>query len=134
MILAEQHPLQLLLAEDNLVNQKLALRLLKRLGYTADVAENGLQTLEMLQVRGYDVVLMDVQMPVLDGLETTHRIRTELPPDDQPYIIAMTANAMSGDREACLAAGMDGYVSKPVQVAELEAALQVAARSRQGVV
>lgn len=132
--LAEQHPLQLLLAEDNLVNQKLALRLLQRLGYTADIAENGQQVLEMLQVHGYDVVLMDVQMPVLDGLEATQRIRIDLPPDDQPYIIAMTANAMAGDREACLAAGMDGYVSKPVQVAELEAALRAAIRSRQGIV
>lgn len=130
--LAEHYPLKLLLAEDNLVNQKLAMQLLKRLGYTADIAENGLQVLEMLQTNSYDVVLMDVQMPVLDGLEATHRIRIELPPDDQPYIIAMTANAMSGDREACLAAGMDGYVSKPVQVGELETALKVAAQSRHG--
>lgn len=133
LLLAEQYPLRLLLAEDNLVNQKLALRLLKRLDYSADIVENGLLALEMVQERDYDVVLMDVQMPVLDGLEATHRIRTELPPDDQPYIIAMTANAMAGDREACLAAGMDGYVSKPIQVTELEAALKTAAQLRQGV-
>jgi signal transduction histidine kinase/CheY-like chemotaxis protein/predicted nucleic acid-binding protein len=131
--LAEHYPLKLLLAEDNLVNQKLAIQLLKRLGYTADIAENGLQVLEMLRANSYDVVLMDVQMPVLDGLEATHRIRIDLPPDDQPYIVAMTANAMSGDREACLAAGMDGYVSKPVQVGDLETAIKVAAQSRLGV-
>ena len=133
LIQAEQYPLHLLLAEDNLVNQKLALRLLKRLGYTAAVAEHGRQVIDLMQSQAYDVVLMDVQMPVLDGLEATHRIRTEFPPDDQPYIIAMTANAMAGDREACLAAGMDSYVSKPIQVAELEEALKMAARIRQGV-
>ncbi len=131
--LAENYPLRILLTEDNLVNRKLALRLLQRLGYEADVADDGRQAVSMVRVTAYDVVLMDVQMPVLDGLEATRRIRTELPPDDQPYIIAMTANAMAGDREACLAAGMNGYVSKPVQLAELDDAIEAAALARRGI-
>ena len=131
--LAESYPLRILLAEDNLVNRKLALRLLQRLGYEADVAEDGQQAVGMVRVTAYDVVLMDVQMPVLDGLEATRRIRRELPPDDQPYIIAMTANAMAGDREICLDAGMNGYVSKPIQLAELDDAIEAAAVARRGV-
>src|SRR5690606_30487590 len=131
--LAESYPLRILIAEDNLVNRKLALRLLQRLGYEADVAEDGQQAVGMVRVTAYDVVLMDVQMPVLDGLEATRRIRGELPPDDQPYIIAMTANAMAGDREACLEAGMNSYVSKPIQLAELDDAIEAAAIARRGV-
>jgi len=131
--LAESYPLRILMAEDNLVNRKLALRLLQRLGYEADVAEDGQQAVGMVRVTAYDVVLMDVQMPVLDGLEATRRIRSELPPDDQPYIIAMTANAMAGDREACLEAGMNSYVSKPIQLAELDDAIEAAAIARRGV-
>jgi signal transduction histidine kinase/CheY-like chemotaxis protein len=129
--LAEHYPLRVLLTEDNLVNQKLAQRLLKRLGYETDVAEDGQQALDMVSDIAYDVVLMDVQMPVLDGLDATRRIRTKLPPDDQPYIIAMTANAMIGDREACLAAGMNAYIAKPIQFAELDEAIEAAAVARQ---
>ncbi len=129
--LAEHYPLRVLLAEDNLVNQKLAQRLLKRLGYNTDVAEDGQQALDMVSAIAYDVVLMDVQMPALDGLDATRRIRTKLPPDDQPYIIAMTANAMIGDREACLAAGMNAYIAKPIQFAELDGAIEAAAVARQ---
>ncbi len=122
--MATRLPLRILLAEDNAVNQKLALLMLERLGYEADVAANGLETLGAARSKVYDVILMDVQMPEMDGLEATRRIRAELPPSAQPRIIAMTANAMQGDREMCLAAGMDDYVSKPVQVSGLIAALE----------
>jgi CheY-like chemotaxis protein/HPt (histidine-containing phosphotransfer) domain-containing protein len=124
--LAEHHPLRILLAEDNAVNVKLALRLLERIGYTADVAENGFEVLEAIEREPYDVVLMDVQMPEMDGLEATRRIRSQWP--HRPLrIIAMTANAMGGDREMCLAAGMDDYLSKPVRPQLLAAALDAAA-------
>jgi CheY-like chemotaxis protein len=116
-------PLRILLAEDNATNQKLALRLLARMGYQADVAANGLEVLEALDRQLYDVVLMDVQMPELDGLEATRRLRREFPQARQPYVIGLTANAMQGDREMCLAAGMDDYVSKPIRVEALVAAL-----------
>ena len=115
--------LRILLAEDNAVNQKVALRLLERLGYGADVASNGLEALEALERQPYDVVLMDVQMPELDGLDATRRICERWAPEIRPRIIAMTANAMAEDREACLAAGMDDYVAKPIRPEELENAL-----------
>jgi CheY-like chemotaxis protein len=121
--LGVRHPLRILLAEDNAVNQKLALRLLKQMAYEADVAGDGLQAIAALDGSNHDVVLMDVQMPELDGLEATRRIRRQWP-DRQLRIIAMTANAMAGDREACLAAGMDDYIAKPIRPAELEAALE----------
>ena len=116
-------PCALLLAEDNATNQKLALRLLARMGYHADVAANGLEALQALERQLYDVVLMDVQMPEMDGLEATRTLRRELPESRQPRVIAMTANAMQGDREMCLAAGMNDYVSKPIRIDELVAAL-----------
>jgi PAS domain S-box-containing protein len=127
--MATRLPLRILLAEDNVVNQKVALLTLKRLGYRADVAGNGLEVLDALLRQPYDVVLMDVQMPELDGLETTRRIGLDMPLAQRPWIIAMTANAMLGDRELCLAAGMDDYISKPVRIAELVAALERAVRS-----
>jgi CheY-like chemotaxis protein len=98
--------------------------MLSRLGYRADLAANGLEVLDALGRQHYDVVLMDVQMPELDGLATTRRIRREFSSIRRPYIIAMTANAMQGDRELCLAAGMDDYISKPVRREELLAALE----------
>ena len=116
-------PLRILLAEDNVINQKLALRLLERLGYRADMAANGLETLDALRRQTYDVVLMDVQMPEMDGLEATREICQEWPRQQRPRIIAMTANAMKEDREKCLAAGMDDYFSKPIRVEELVEAL-----------
>ncbi len=127
-----RHALRLLLVEDNAVNQKLALLLLERGGYRADVAANGIEALEALKRQAYDVVLMDVQMPEMDGLEATRRIRAATR-YGQPRIIAMTANAMSGDRELCLAAGMNDYVTKPIQREELMNALDTIARERPGV-
>jgi CheY-like chemotaxis protein/HPt (histidine-containing phosphotransfer) domain-containing protein len=111
------------LAEDNAVNQKVALRLLDQLGYRADVVSNGVEALEALQRQPYDVVLMDVQMPELDGLDASRKIRERWSAEKQPHIVAMTANAMPEDREACLAAGMDDYVAKPIRPEELTEAL-----------
>ncbi len=121
--LAQRHPLRILLAEDNVVNQKLALRLLQQMGYRADVASNGVEAIECIERQPYDVVLMDVQMPEMDGLEATRRICSSLRLGLRPRIVAMTANAMQGDREECLAAGMDDYVTKPIRVDQLVAAL-----------
>ena len=121
--LGKRHPLRILLAEDNQVNQKLALRILEQMGYRADVASNGLEAVESIERQIYDVILMDVQMPEMDGLDATREIRNwQLL--HNPHIIAMTANAMEGDRELCLAAGMDDYISKPIRVDELIGALQ----------
>jgi CheY-like chemotaxis protein len=126
--MAKQHPLRILLAEDNQVNQKLALRLLEQMGYRADVASNGLEAVESVKRQRYDVILMDVQMPEMDGLDATRTIRKA--DINQPYIIAMTANAMQGDRELCLAAGMEFYITKPIRVPELVAALKLAKKDR----
>ncbi len=115
--------LRILVAEDNVATQEVVLLLLERLGHRADFAVNGLEVLQALDREPYDLIFMDVQMPEMDGLETTQRIR-ELPPERQPVIIAMTAFAMRGDRERCLAAGMDDYLSKPIQIGQLKAALQ----------
>ncbi len=124
--LGEANPLRILLAEDNAMNQKVALRLLERMGYQADVAANGLEAINAIKHQHYDVILMDVQMPEMDGIEATQRIRETITNEDQPHIIAMTAHAMEGDREWCLSAGMNDYVSKPVQVRELMEALKKA--------
>ncbi len=121
--MAKKHPLRILLAEDILVNQKLALRLLQQMGYRADVASNGLEAVQSVERQPYDVVLMDVQMPEMDGLEASRRICARWPLGQRPAIIAMTANAMQGDREMCLEAGMDDYVSKPIRPDELIKAL-----------
>jgi signal transduction histidine kinase/DNA-binding response OmpR family regulator len=117
------HPLRILLAEDNVVNQKLALRLLQQMGYRADLAANGIEALEAVERQTYDLILMDVQMPEMDGLAATRQI-VQRWGGDRPRIVAMTANAMQGDREACLAAGMDDYLTKPIRVDALSQALR----------
>jgi len=114
---------RILLVEDNQVNQRLAARMLKKRGHDADVAENGFEALKMLSLKTYDLILMDCQMPEMDGYEATARIRGMDGSRRHTPIIAMTANAMTGDREKTLAAGMDDYVTKPVKVEELSAAL-----------
>ncbi|GAA3303036.1 response regulator [Dactylosporangium vinaceum] len=116
-------PLRILVAEDNQVNQTVATMMLAKLGHRADVAANGAEALEAVRRVQYDVVLMDVQMPVLDGLDATRRIRAELAPDRQPYIIALTASALIEDRAACEAAGMDDYLTKPMRPTDLSAVL-----------
>lgn len=121
--LADRLPLQILLAEDHPVNQKLALMFLQQMGYRADLAGNGLEVLSALQRQHYDVVLMDVQMPKMDGLTTTRQICQQYPFHLRPRIIAMTANAMQSDRQMCLDAGMDDYISKPIRGDELVRAL-----------
>ena len=117
--------LRILLAEDNLLNQKVILKMLKHLGYRADVAANGFEVLQALQRQQYDIILMDVRMPELGGLEATRQIRKLWPVSRQPKIIAVTAYALEGDREKCLEAGMDDYVSKPVRMEELESTLRM---------
>jgi CheY-like chemotaxis protein len=122
-------PLRILLAEDNPVNQKVALHMLGRIGCRADLASNGMEVLAALGRQDYDVILMDVQMPEMDGLEATRRIRAEHAADKRvPWIVALTANSMEGDREMCVAAGMDDYLSKPMKGPDLLAVLQRAGR------
>ncbi len=120
--------LRILLAEDNVVNQKVAVMLLEKLGYRADVVANGLEALHALKRQPYDVILMDVQMPELDGLEACRRIHRDWPGGQRPRIVAMTASAMEEDRQACFAAGMDDYISKPVRLPNLQLALEKCAR------
>jgi CheY-like chemotaxis protein len=124
---------RILIAEDNAVNRLVALGQLKNLGYTADTASNGQAVLDALEHNHYDIILMDCQMPEMDGYEATRRIRSNDRGFPQPYVIAMTAHAMTGDREKCLASGMNEYVSKPVVPETLAAALargmEVAVRS-----
>ncbi len=121
--MATRLPLRILLAEDNATNQKMALLTLERLGYHADVAAHGLEVLAALERQPYDVILMDIQMPEMDGLEATRQIRNRWPVGEGPRIIAMTANVTREDRQACMEAGMDDYLAKPVRVDELVAAL-----------
>jgi CheY-like chemotaxis protein len=129
--LASRLPLRTLLCDDNLINQKVALRLLQQMGYQADVASNGVECLKALERQPYDIIFMDVQMPEMDGLEATRQIRERQKNPGQPghfkpeiAIVAMTANAMQGDREKCLAAGMDDYLSKPVRPEDIRLVLE----------
>lgn len=116
---AEKHPLRILVAEDNLINQKVIAQVLYKFGYESDLAENGHQVLAALKAGIYDVVLMDVQMPEMDGIQTTREIREKIPPDNQPVIVALTAHAHEEDRIMCLEAGMNSFLEKPVVVEEL---------------
>jgi CheY-like chemotaxis protein/HPt (histidine-containing phosphotransfer) domain-containing protein len=122
--MGKTHPLHIMLAEDNVVNQKFALWLLGKLGYRADVVSNGMDVIYALKRQWYDVILMDVKMPEMDGIETTRYIRKFWPAAHRPHIIAMTAYAMQGHREWLIKAGMDDYVSKPVQLDALVRALE----------
>jgi CheY-like chemotaxis protein len=114
---SEKYPLHILIAEDNLINQQLAVKILNRLGYKPEVASNGEEVLEIVSLDKFDLILMDVEMTGMDGLEATRMIRLCL--ESQPIIVAMTANAMQGDREICLQSGMDDYLSKPVALEDL---------------
>lgn len=130
--LADELPMRLLLAEDNLVNQRVATLILNGLGYTVRLAANGQEALDaVLQAIGegqpMDAILMDVQMPVLDGLAASRELCSQYPIAVRPWIMAMTANALEGDREICLAAGMDDYISKPVRASALVEGLRAAA-------
>jgi len=116
--------LRLLLADDNPINQKVGQSVLQRLGYRADIVTNGLEVLQALENKAYDVLFLDVQMPEMDGLEAARRICQRWPLEKRPRIIAMTGNALVGDREKCLEAGMDDYITKPIRVGDLQAALE----------
>jgi CheY-like chemotaxis protein len=124
--MAQRLPMRLLLADDNVVNQKVAVRLFEQMGYQIDVAGDGLEAIQAVRQKSYDMIFMDVQMPELDGLQATQRIRQSEKEQDQPgcVIIAMTASAMLGDRERCLAAGMDDYLAKPVRPEAVQSALE----------
>ena len=122
--MATRLPLKILLAEDNTINQKVALRVLQQFGYQSDLAANGVEALAAVKRQKYDLLFMDVQMPNMDGLEATRRICTILTPSERPYIVAMTANALKEDREICLDAGMDDYISKPIRPEDVKTALE----------
>jgi len=122
--LARRLPLRLLLADDNPINQKVGLSVLHKLGYRADLANNGVEVLKALEQKAYDLLFLDVQMPEMDGLEAARQIVRRWPPERRPRIVAMTGNALMGDREKCLGAGMDDYISKPVRIGELQAAIE----------
>jgi CheY-like chemotaxis protein len=124
--MADRLPLRLLLADDNAVNLKVGSMLLKRFGYVADVAANGFEVLRALETKTYDLVLLDVQMPEMDGYEAARRVRAKWGENEQarPRLVAMTGNAMQGDREKCLEAGMDDYISKPIRLDDLRSALE----------
>jgi len=117
--LAARMPLRILIAEDNLINQQVARRLLLRFGYQTDVVGNGQEAVNTVSKERYDLLFMDVQMPVMDGLEATRQIRSILTREQRPYIVAMTANALKEDRALCLNAGMDDYMSKPIRATEI---------------
>jgi CheY-like chemotaxis protein len=122
--LASRLPLRILVADDNRVNQKVASSFLDKLGYRTEVVGNGLEVLQALEQRPFDIIFLDVQMPEMDGYEAARQLRIRWPGEERPRIIAMTGNAMQGDREQCLAAGMDDYITKPVRPEDLRSALE----------
>lgn len=129
--LADRLPLRVLVAEDNPINQRVALRLLERLGYRADLAANGLEVIEAVERQDYDLVLMDIQMPEMDGLEAARWMVRQRGPEGRPRIVAMTANALPGDRETALGAGIDAHLAKPIDPEQLASVLiQAALRSQ----
>ena len=129
---ADEHPLEILVAEDNAINQKLIGRILSKLGYTCDIAENGMAVMKKIEEKAYNIILMDIQMPEMDGLEATTLIRARA--GKQPFIAAMTANAMTEDKEICLRTGMNDYLSKPMKVEDLMKVLQKASKETQSLV
>jgi signal transduction histidine kinase/HPt (histidine-containing phosphotransfer) domain-containing protein len=122
--MAERLPLRLLLADDNLINQKVGVKMLQRLGYRPEVAANGVEVLKLLEQQPFDLIFLDVQMPEMDGLEAARCINAQWPDARRPRLVAMTGNALDGDREKCIAAGMDDYVAKPVRIAELQGVIE----------
>ncbi|MBM9501689.1 response regulator [Leptospira sp. 201903071] len=120
--LSERIPLKILLVEDNVINQKIAIRLLSKLGYSVDTANNGVEALSSLKNQFYQLIFMDIQMPEMDGFETTYHIRKDFT-NPNPVIVAMTANAMEGDKEKCIDAGMDAYIAKPIQIQDIESTI-----------
>lgn len=121
---SQQHPLRILLAEDNRVNQKVLLRMLQRLGYEADIANNGVEAVEAVRQAPYDVILMDIQMPEMDGIEATRRIFAEWRPEQRPQVIAVTANALPEYEAACRDVGTVGFLTKPVSLPLVAEALR----------
>jgi CheY-like chemotaxis protein len=118
--LSGQNPLAILVAEDNPSNQRVIVEMLRRMGYRPDAVADGREVLQVLKIRPYDLILMDIKMPEMDGITATEEIRRLWPAAEQSYIVAITAFAMEGDREKCLDAGMDDYIAKPVQKKDLE--------------
>jgi signal transduction histidine kinase/CheY-like chemotaxis protein len=130
--LSDKLPLNILLAEDNFTNQELVVTLMRKMGYTIDAVENGRKALEIMEHKSYDIILMDVQMPVMNGLEATHAIIEKYPEDVRPFIIAITANAMPGDRERFIEAGMVDYLSKPIRFKDVQDVLIRWGRKKHG--
>ena len=122
--MAARLQLNILIAEDNIVNQKVAMGVLLQFGYQTDLVVSGKEAVEAVERQKYDLLFMDVQMPNMDGLEATRLICSRMSPSERPYIVAMTANAMKEDRELCLSAGMDDYLSKPIRPEEIKAAIE----------
>jgi signal transduction histidine kinase/CheY-like chemotaxis protein len=128
--LSQKFPLKIMIAEDNIVNQKIANKLFEKLGYQVDIVNNGVEALNTLREKMYDVIFMDIQMPELDGIEATRAIYQEWGETNRPYIIALTANAMPSDRDHCLSVGMDDYISKPVKLEKIVESIQLLRQRR----
>lgn len=128
--MSEQNPFRILVAEDNIVNRKLILKILENMGYNADMAGNGLEVLEAMSIKPYDIIFMDIQMPEMDGYEATRHICNKFAKEERPFIVAITANAMKDDRDKCLAAGMNDYLSKPIRKDDIYMLLEKLGRAK----